>query len=83
MLTSDLVKVNYQGICSIHPIKNTAAEKVFDSITRIKQTDLYTNRNFKVMYLLFIYYNEKVFKCFKPSSIDTGYMNLNHNRLGS
>ena len=77
MLTSDLVKVNYQGICSIHPIKNTAAEKVFDSITRIKQTDLYTNRN------LFIYYNEKVFKCFKPSSIDTGYMNLNHNRLGS
>ena len=28
MLTSDLVKVNYQGICSIHPIKNTAAEKV-------------------------------------------------------
>ena len=52
MLTSDLVKVNYQGICSIHPIKNTAAEKVFDSITRIKQTDLYTNRNFKVMYLL-------------------------------
>ena len=76
MLTSDLVKVNYQGICSIHPIKNTAAEKVFDSITRIKQTDLYTNRNIKV-----IYYN--VFKCFKPFYIDTGYMNLNHNRLGS